>query len=77
MCGTHPLYEGTTISVNTDSCGVTTTSELPVQAIVEAVTAPVSHEAQFRSNTNFEELCSATPLKINNACFDKSRGRQR
>ena len=33
MCGTHPLYEGTTISVNTDSCRVKTSSSMPLQAV--------------------------------------------
>ena len=33
MCGTHPLYEGTTISVNSDSCCVTTSSSMPLQAV--------------------------------------------
>ena len=40
MCGTHPMYEGTTISVNADSCRVTTTSSIPVQAVVFACDAP-------------------------------------
>ena len=33
MCGTHPLYESTTISVNTDSCRVKTSSSMPLQAV--------------------------------------------
>ena len=45
MCGTHPMYQGNTISVNADSCRVTTTSELAVQAVVFACDAP---EAQAR-----------------------------
>ena len=40
MCGTHPLYESTTISVNADSCRVTTTSSIPSQAVVCACDAP-------------------------------------
>jgi hypothetical protein len=44
MCGTHPLYEGKTISVNADSCRVTIPSSLPVQAVVFACDAPI-HKA--------------------------------
>jgi len=111
MCGTHPLYEGTTISVNTDSCRVTTSSDMPLQivsfacdipdeyaeklvrrsrvpvvfsayeelespamkALVSAVTAPVSAHANATATTNFEELCAAKPLIIDNACFEESR----
>jgi len=39
MCGTHPMYEGTSISVNADSCRVTTTSSVPLQAVVFACDA--------------------------------------
>lgn len=40
MCGTHPMYDGNTISVNADSCRVTTTSKMSVQAVVFACDAP-------------------------------------
>jgi hypothetical protein len=40
MCGTHPMYQGTTISVNADSCRVTTTSSVPLQAVVFTCDAP-------------------------------------
>ena len=40
MCGTHPMYGGNTISVNADSCRVTTPSEVPVEAVVFACDAP-------------------------------------
>ena len=40
MCGTHPMYEGTTISVNADSCRVTTPSSIPVQAVAFASDCP-------------------------------------
>ena len=45
MCGTHPMYEGTTISVNADSCRVTTTSSVPLQAVVFACDAPEERAA--------------------------------
>jgi hypothetical protein len=45
MCGTHPMYEGTTISVNADSCRVTTTSSEPLQAVVFACDAPEERAA--------------------------------
>ncbi len=45
LCGTHPLYEGTTISVNTDSCRVTTSSSMPLQAVVYACDIPDEHAA--------------------------------
>ena len=111
MCFTHPLYEGTTISVSTDSCRVTTSSSLPLQAVVyacdipdeyvaaiirrstapvfisvneelespeikalvSAVTTPISARANASANTNFEKLCAAKTLKIDNACFTESR----
>ena len=112
MCGTHPLYEGKTISVNADSCRVTTTSSSPLKAVVFAsdipdeysaalvqrstvpvifsvyeelegpvmkdfvstVTEPISASASAMATTNFEELCAAKPLIIDNACFKESRG---
>jgi hypothetical protein len=111
MCGTHPMYEGNTISVNADSCRVTTWStvsvqavvfacdapieqanniaqhsEVPVffnvyneldhpalQALVEAVTAPISGKANAIATTDFEKLCAAKPVTINNAFFEESR----
>ena len=113
MCGTHPMYDGNTISVNADSCRVTASSKLPVQAVVfacdapleqasdiaqksevpvffnvydelnhptlqafvRAVTAPISDEANARATTNFETLCAAKPLIINNNFFEESRAR--
>ena len=111
LCGTHPLYEGTTISVNSDSCCVTTSSSMPLQAVVyacdipdehaaafirrstvpvifsfdeefespavkalmSAVTAPVSASASATATTNFEKLCAAKPLTIENARFVEPR----
>lgn len=45
MCFTHPLYEGTTISVSSDSCQVTTSLSLPLQAAVYACDIPGEHAA--------------------------------
>ena len=111
LCGTHPLYEGTTISVNTDSCRVTTSSSMPLQAVaftcdipdehaeaitrrstvpvifnlyeeleapaikalLSAVTVPISASASAAATTNFEKLCAAKPLTVDNACFEESR----
>jgi len=111
MCGTHPMYEGTTISVNADSCRVTTPSNIPLQAvlfacdapeeeaaaisrrsevpvifavyeelehpvlqaIIRAITEPVSDSASAIATTNFEELCAAKPLRISNDFFEESR----
>lgn len=111
MCGTHPFYEGATISVNSDNCRVTTSSSLPVQFVVcacdapdehaaainqrstvpvifsvyeelehpvvkaflSAVTAPISDSASAMATTNFEKLCAAKPVTIDNACFAESR----
>jgi len=111
LCGTHPLYEGKTISVNADSCRVTTSSSMPLQVIVNAcdipdeqaaalvrrstvpvifsiyeesespamkafvsaATAPISANASATATTNFEILCAAKPLTIDNACFVESR----
>jgi hypothetical protein len=111
LCGTHPLYEGTTISVNTDSCRVTTSSSMPLQAVaftcdipdehakaitrrstvpvifnlyeeleapaikalLRAVTVPISASASAAATTNFEKLCAAKPLTVDNAYFEESR----
>ena len=111
LCGTHPLYEGTTISVNTDSCRVTTSSSMPLQAVaftcdipdeyaeaitrrskvpmifnlyeelespavkalVSAVTTPISYSASALATTNFEKLCAAKPITVDNTYFDESR----
>jgi hypothetical protein len=43
MCGTIPLYKGTTISVNADSCRVTTPSNIPIQAVIFASDIPEEH----------------------------------
>ncbi len=45
LCGTHPMYEGTTISVNTDSCRVTTSSSMSLQAVVFASDIPDEYAA--------------------------------
>ncbi|MFK8049603.1 MAG: hypothetical protein AB8B81_14350 [Halioglobus sp.] len=45
MCGTHPLYEGNTISVNTDSCRVNVPSDIPVDAVVFTCDAPAEKAA--------------------------------
>jgi hypothetical protein len=45
LCGTHPMYEGTTISVNTDSYRVTTSSSMPLQAVVFASDIPDEYAA--------------------------------
>ena len=47
LCCTHPMYEGTTISVNADSCRVTTSSSLPLQAVVFASDIPEEYAAAF------------------------------
>jgi hypothetical protein len=52
LCGTHPLYEGTTISVNADSCRVTTSSSMPLQAVAFACDIPDEHaNALIRRST--------------------------
>lgn len=52
MCGIHPLYEGKTISVNADSCRVTTTSSSPLKAVVFANDIPKKYSAAIvRSST--------------------------
>jgi len=67
MCGTHPLYEGNTISVNADSCRVTTPSSMPVQATAFACDIPDKYAAALVQNSLapvifsvYEELESPT-----------------
>ena len=40
MCGTHPMYQGNTVSVNADSCRVTVPSMVSSQAVVFACDVP-------------------------------------
>ena len=63
MCGVHPLYEGTTISVNTDSCRVTAPCSKPIQLVTFASDIPVEHAAAIARHRQvpvlfavFEEL---------------------
>ncbi|MEH6591529.1 MAG: hypothetical protein V7746_14810 [Halioglobus sp.] len=51
MCGTHPLYDGKTISVNVDSCRVKVQSEIPVQAVVFACDAPEEKAVLIAKNS--------------------------
>ena len=55
MCGTHPLYEGTTIWVNGDSCRITTPSSMPTQAVVFASDISDEHAAAI-------VRCSSVPV---------------
>jgi len=55
MCFSHPLYEGTTISVSTDSCHVTTSSSLPLQAVVYVSDIPDEYAQTIIR-------CSAVPV---------------
>lgn len=58
MCGTHPMYEGTTISVNADSCRVTTPSRIPVQAIVFACDVPEEHASALMRRSRVPVIVS-------------------
>jgi hypothetical protein len=58
MCGTHPLYEGTTISVNADSCRITTPSCFPVQAVVFASDCPKEPAEKMLQNSSVPILFS-------------------
>jgi hypothetical protein len=67
LCGTHPMYEGTTISVNTDSCRVTTLSSMPLQAVVFASDIPDEYAAALTRRSTvpvisavYEEMESPT-----------------
>ena len=51
MCGTHPMYGGNTISVNADSCRVTTPSEVLVEAVVFACDAPEEKAASIAKSS--------------------------
>jgi len=51
MCGTHPMYEGNTISVNADSCRVTTPSSMPLQAVSFACDAPAERAAAIEEQS--------------------------
>ena len=42
MCGSHPMFAGNTISVNADSCRVTTAAHIDTQVVVFTADAPES-----------------------------------
>ncbi len=52
MCGTHPMYKGNTISVNTDSCRVKVPSDIPVEAVVFACDAPGEKAARIAERSS-------------------------
>lgn len=58
MCGTHPMYEGNTISVNADSCRVTTPSTLAVQGVTFAADAPTDRVAAIADRSPVPVLFS-------------------
>ena len=67
MCGAHPLYEGTTIWVNADSCRITAPSSMPTQAVVFASDISDEHAAAIVRRSSvpvlfspFEEMESHT-----------------
>ena len=51
MCGTHPLYDGKTISVNMDSCRVTVPTMIAVDAVVFACDAPQEKTAAIKEHS--------------------------
>lgn len=49
MCGTHPAYEGASVSVNADSCRVSVASIVPIQVIAFGCDLPADkYEAILR-----------------------------
>lgn len=47
MCGTHPVYGGTTISVNADSCRITIPEGMPNQVYIFGADVPPEKFAQL------------------------------
>lgn len=58
MCGTHPVYEGASISVNADSCRVTTSSILETQLILFGCDFPTDNYAAIKNRAEVPILHS-------------------
>ena len=58
MCGTHPVYEGASISVNADSCKIHTKSEMIPQVILFGCDFPRDKYALLKKRTNTPLLFS-------------------
>lgn len=52
MCGTHPMYQGKTVSVNADSCRVTVPSKVATQAIVFACDIPDERAKEIEAQSS-------------------------
>jgi hypothetical protein len=48
MCGTHPVYEGASVSVNADSCRVSTSFVMPTQVILFGCDFPQDKYAEIQ-----------------------------
>ena len=49
MCGTHPVYEGASISVNADSCKINTVSIMTTQVILFGCDFPDDNYKQLKT----------------------------
>ena len=58
MCGTHPVYEGASISVNADSCRVSVPSLIPSQVILFGCDFPADKYDAILNRRNVPTLFS-------------------
>ena len=58
MCGTHPVYEGGSVSVNADSCRVNASSIMPNQSLLFGCDFPAERYAAVCERSNVPKLYS-------------------
>jgi|TARA_B110000483_G_scaffold39810_1_gene49289 hypothetical protein len=58
MCGTHPVYEGASVSVNADSCRVETSFVMPTQVILFGCDFPEDKYAELQTRAQAPLLFS-------------------
>jgi len=58
MCGTHPVYEGASVSVNADSCKILTGDEMANQVILFGCDFPKDKYEEIKKNSNTPLLFS-------------------
>ncbi len=58
MCGTHPVYEGGSVSVNADSCRVTVPQLIPTQSVLFGCDFPPEQYAKVQARCDVPMLFS-------------------
>ena len=69
MCGTHPVYEGASISVNADSCRVSTPFVMPNQVILFGCDFPQEKYTEVENELTFHYYFRCTMKSIRILCI--------